>query len=572
MDKSVIQNPTLNPTVVDLSSPSVVGNVQGHVIQDSSVLGSSDSNERGVDPSFAGTSAGRGSRDPKDDLGEPVTVVDTTGSGRGGDTVTDVSSRNSNGAFDLDPAVDIDSLSASMQSIMSQLLSGNLVSSGQLIGDFISTLQNYLKNHIEGLNNDEATQLTGQVYGIVSNYLSALYNNMYARQNWLLENDYNSPKSQMTRLMAAGINPAFYFGSLGSSNSGQISQTEMQPGSIDYQPQSPLSDGMQKFMSGVETVGSLATTAAGVVSGIGNFKAAMSSARDLDESAQTRRVMRLPQLAESLGNVGVALSQCNFLGAQTENIKQMTPLQTRNLSLQNMNLGQDYKNKIAQNEVIRTQANFNRAQAYSLIEGVNIGYENIRNQLRIANISASATKYAADKSYDGTLASLNVAIAKNDVDSAIEIIKSIMSEHENVTYEELNGDAGIEVSMSRKAEIDALIGSGQAEFDANGHLNIGGKIYRQKRTTDRTLDLRTFDAMYNAFHMVVNRGYESNNPTLIDPIKHANFVRGFGHYVGHVSDYADKEFQKSVGHQLLDDLRSGQGKAFPSFAVPSLTR
>lgn len=81
----------------------------------------------------------------------------------------------------------------------------------------------------------------GSLLGSIANHLSArsLSNNAY-RQNvnmWNMQNQYNSPIAQVSRLRAAGLNPALAYG-----GSGQVVGQSENPPQLDYQGvfQNPL--------------------------------------------------------------------------------------------------------------------------------------------------------------------------------------------------------------------------------------------------------------------------------------------------------------------------------------------
>lgn len=70
------------------------------------------------------------------------------------------------------------------------------------------------------------------------------YQNQLNIQNWKMANEYNSPKAQMERYKAAGLNPNLVYGSLGQTAAGNLSS----PSSSGVNPRTQLGGSAASFM------------------------------------------------------------------------------------------------------------------------------------------------------------------------------------------------------------------------------------------------------------------------------------------------------------------------------------
>ena len=176
----------------------------------------------------------------------------------------------------------LDGLKDSIQSLYEMLLNpdGDMASFGSGIADILKKFQTYFRSNFDGVSPNEALNLSQSLYNTLSGYITARLDYLYQRENWQFQQSYNSPLSQMRRLMEAGINPAFYYGCLGSSDAGEIGGAQTPSGQMTAQVE-PLNYGSRQAKQFVDTAMGIGQTGLNVASsleGIGAFQSGTAQA------------------------------------------------------------------------------------------------------------------------------------------------------------------------------------------------------------------------------------------------------------------------------------------------------
>lgn len=99
------------------------------------------------------------------------------------------------------------------------------------------------------------------------NYLNAELANDMEIERWRLNNEYNSPKEQMERMIEAGINPAAAYQSISSGNSSSAANVH-QPGTAAFHDTSDKLQRINTIMSGISSIMSTINQGVDAVAGI----------------------------------------------------------------------------------------------------------------------------------------------------------------------------------------------------------------------------------------------------------------------------------------------------------------
>lgn len=204
-----------------------------------------------------------------------------------------------------------------LQSYLSSLLS-NVLSYGA--GRGVNSLYNYRatlelmydainkSRTLGGLSDEASIQLAEKVADQMFSYINAQFQSALSYQSWYLQQEYNSPVNQITRLAQAGLNSSFVFGGLSSGNaqsSAQVPQIAQPANSNAGQVEAQAQANKQNFISSM------------IANGL------------------------------SLASLGVTGYKTLL---EADAIKKLTPLQIANEGLQVLNNAATYERLITENE------------------------------------------------------------------------------------------------------------------------------------------------------------------------------------------------------------------------------
>lgn len=99
------------------------------------------------------------------------------------------------------------------------------------------------------------------------NFLTAEQANELELERWRLNNEYNSPRAQMERMIEAGINPAAAYQSVSSGNASSAPNVH-QPGSAAFHDTSDKLQRINTIMNGITSIMSTINQGIDAVSGI----------------------------------------------------------------------------------------------------------------------------------------------------------------------------------------------------------------------------------------------------------------------------------------------------------------
>lgn len=168
----------------------------------------------------------------------------------------------------------------------------NLSNVGNQILGFIQSLSDAIKGAGLGLDNVQRTNLASQIYNMASGYMQMQLQEHYARENWLFETEYNSPINQISRLIEAGINPAFYYSAASKDTAGEIGGVDPSDKSltgVDGENETQRSMGnISKALSMLGTVGNVAVDAGNLTNLTSQAQLARITGEDIQSTATGR--------------------------------------------------------------------------------------------------------------------------------------------------------------------------------------------------------------------------------------------------------------------------------------------
>lgn len=429
---------------------------------------------------------------------------------------------------------DLSTLMSSIEAIQGQLFNPEgMLNTAQDIANFLKTMQEYFTKFPKVTDGD-ALNLAQSVYNTISTYMANYLNLLYDRQNWVFQQEYNNPLNQIRRFMEAGINPAFYFGSLGNSNAGEIGGSSQTGGQMSAQVQSsnPSLDAVEKGVGVATNLISAGSGVAGTLSTLNYNRAQIDNMKKL-QPAQLRNLYSSAFASEAAGE----FSRAN-IGFQ----KILSDCATEQNQIAWANLGQAWK--IAQ------------LASDTSIQSANIGAD---ATVKSAGISASASRYAADTSFAANQQSNQVQGYMKAIDEYYEEVTELgwvendtgrIFTSESEEWEEINA------SLHLKAGID--ISGGSVEGGGDIGAREGSRIkegetttYNKKKYTAKTISygrIRDYDKFRDAIRAVDGL------------VKHGSSSPSFNHYMSkgmHVIDQHQRRTLRQVAGDFTKWILSG---------------
>lgn len=103
---------------------------------------------------------------------------------------------------------------------------------------------------MEGSNHSRWSDSTKEQY---FNFLTAEQSNEMELERWRLNNEYNTPRAQMMRMIEAGMNPAAAYQQINSGNSSSAPDTH-QPGTAAFHDTSDKLQRINTIMNGISSI------------------------------------------------------------------------------------------------------------------------------------------------------------------------------------------------------------------------------------------------------------------------------------------------------------------------------
>lgn len=98
---------------------------------------------------------------------------------------------------------------------------------GNLLSYVFSSLNNSKNNYIRDLSDSASLELAEKITDVTFSFINQMYNQAASLQAWYIQQEYNSPLSQINRLTEAGLNSAFALGGLNSGNASSPASVPM---------------------------------------------------------------------------------------------------------------------------------------------------------------------------------------------------------------------------------------------------------------------------------------------------------------------------------------------------------
>lgn len=276
---------------------------------------------------------------------------------------------------------------------------------------YVQSLFNMVRNGGMKLDNVQTANLATQLFNVVSGFVQMQLQTYYSRENWLFENTYNSPINQISRLIEAGINPAFYYDSSAKDTSGSIGNPEQTENA--FTGVEGVSD-KDRMLGQIGSAVSMLGTAGNVVANMGNLSNLVAQSKLAMVSADDMVATRTGRMAQTWANMRYLTSQ-----AQTED-------ESRPLKLAEMRSISDLNNATCKNYLI------SQAQRWQEIENDMRKFDRqIESSQFIADLQAKAQRYSADKAYSGSVLSSRMAFlgTKYSADKNLEGMKYSVDEN-----------------------------------------------------------------------------------------------------------------------------------------------
>lgn len=249
--------------------------------------------------------------------------------------------------------------------ILSQLES--ILGTGHFIGDVTdhnagrgSTFQQFLSAIREiatTMEGAEATNMSNALTQIMSYYmssLSGLLQNQFNIQQWQIQQDYNSPKNQLKRLSAAGLNPLYAFGSDWSNKADSLQSSQLGQASTPSMTGDPSK--FERVMGGIKSgLGIASSVASAAEGGIGLFQSAQKLA---NETAKTQQ------------EIGESQSRQAKIGAEIQTMAQTYAFKDKENALQLESLWHQNRLTAARTDLTSDEREKLHAETASIIQGI----------------------------------------------------------------------------------------------------------------------------------------------------------------------------------------------------------
>lgn len=285
------------------------------------------------------------------------------------------------------------------------------------------------------------------------------YQNKLNIQNWKMANEYNSPKAQMERYKAAGLNPNLVYGSLGQTAAGNLSS----PSSSGVNPRTQLGGSAASFMLAAAQAKNMQLQNFNIEEQNNQIRAniAKTNAETRNIEENTNQLLEFKQLRKDALNYANTMAKLGIDRETAESNYYESNAFLRNAILENQRILQSDKHAINLVEKIQRQAETNRTIAQTSL----IAAETI-----LSRVQANYYRSSTDLNY------AKVSLTDKQTASVAQQIAYYAEKIKTAPYER----KAIEISNATKAienHIYGIYGSKEVNFKAMG-IDLGTILYQ----------------------------------------------------------------------------------------------
>lgn len=214
------------------------------------------------------------------------------------------------------------------------------------------------------------------------------YQNQLNIQNWRMANEYNSPKAQMERYKAAGLNPNLVYGSLGQTAAGNLSS----PSSSGVNPRTQLGNSAASFMIAASQAKNMQLQNKNIEEQNNAIRAniAKTNAETRNIEENTNQLIEFKQLRKDALNYANTMAKLGVDRETAESNYYETNAYLRNALLNNQRILQADKHALNIIEAIQRRAETNKTIAQTSL---------IAAQTVLSRVQASYYESATELNY-----------------------------------------------------------------------------------------------------------------------------------------------------------------------------
>lgn len=214
------------------------------------------------------------------------------------------------------------------------------------------------------------------------------YQNQLNIQNWKMANEYNSPKAQMERYKAAGLNPNLVYGSLGQTAAGNLSS----PSSSGVNPRTQLGGSASSFLIAAAQAKNLQLQNKNIEAQNKQIEANIrkTDAETTSITENTNQLVEFKPLRKDALNYANTMAKLGIAREDAESSYYETNAFLRNAILKNQTILQNDKHVLNIVEVIQRKAETDKTIAQTSL---------IAAQTVLARVQASYYESATELNY-----------------------------------------------------------------------------------------------------------------------------------------------------------------------------
>lgn len=285
------------------------------------------------------------------------------------------------------------------------------------------------------------------------------YQNQLNIQNWKMANEYNSPKAQMERYKAAGLNPNLVYGSLGQTAAGNLSS----PSSSGVNPRTQLGGSAASFLIAASQAKNMQLQNDNLNEQNNAIRAniAKTNAETRNIEENTNQLIEFKQLRKDALNYANTMAKFGIAREEAESQYYETNAFLKSAILKNQTTLQNDKHVLNVVETIQRKAETNKTTAQTSL---------IAAQTILARVQANYYKSATDLNYS------KVTLTDKQTTAVAQQIAYYAEKIKTAPYER----KAIEISNATKAienHIYGIYGSKEVNFKAMG-IDLGTILYQ----------------------------------------------------------------------------------------------
>lgn len=290
------------------------------------------------------------------------------------------------------------------------------------------------------------------------------YQNQINIQNWKMANEYNSPKAQMERYKAAGLNPNLVYGSLGQTAAGNLSS----PSSSGVNPRTQLGGSAASFMLAAAQAKNMQLQNKNIEAQNKQIEAntRKTEAETTSITENTNQLVEFKPLRKEALNYANTMAKLGIDRETAESNYYESNAFLRNAILNNQRILQSDKHALYLVENIQRQADTNRTIAQTSL---------IAAQTILARVQSNYYSSATELNY------AKVKLTDKQTAAVAQQIAYYAEKIKTAPYER----KAIEISNATKAienHIYGIYGSKEVNFKAMG-IDLGTILYQSSEMT-----------------------------------------------------------------------------------------